>query len=64
MTKRALVPVNGSGYASKAIDFAADVAKIDDAVVHLFHVVRQNYIPEQIREYVRVEKIEEPPAEA
>ena len=64
MTKRVLVPVDGSGYASKAIDFAADLAKIDDVIIHLLHVVRQIHIPEQIREYVRAEKIEEPPAEA
>jgi len=61
MTKRALVPVNGSGYASKAIDFAVDLAKIDDVISHLLHVVRKIDIPEQIRKYVRAEKFEEPP---
>ena len=61
MTKRILVPVDGSGYASKAIDFAADLAKMDDLEVHLLHVVRRMHIPEQIEKYVRTEKIEDPP---
>ena len=61
MTKRILVPVDGSGYASKAIDFTVDLAKTDDVDVHLLHVVRHVRIPEQIAEYVRTEKIEQPP---
>lgn len=61
MTKKILVPVDGSGYASKAIDFAADICRTEDVTLHLIHVVRQLHIPEQIREYVRAEKIEEPP---
>jgi nucleotide-binding universal stress UspA family protein/CheY-like chemotaxis protein len=61
MMKKILVPVDGSGYASKAIDFAADLAKIEEVEIHLIHVVRHIRIPEQIREYVRTERIEEPP---
>jgi nucleotide-binding universal stress UspA family protein/CheY-like chemotaxis protein len=61
MTKKILVPVDGSGHANKGIDFAADLAKTDDVEVHLLHVVRHMHIPEQMKEYVRTEKIEEPP---
>ena len=61
MTKRILVPIDGSGYASKAINFVADLAKTADVEVHLLHVARHMHIPEQIEEYVRAEKIEEPP---
>ena len=61
MTKIILVPVDGSGYASKAIDFAAGQAKNDEVVIHLLHVVRKINIPEEIRKYVQAEKIEEPP---
>ena len=61
MTKKILVPVDGSGYASKAIDFAANICKSDDMTLHLIHVVRHIHIPEQVKEYVRAEKIETPP---
>jgi len=61
MKKKILVPVDGSGYASKAIDFASNICRTDEVTLHLIHVVRQLHIPEQIQDYVRAEKIEEPP---
>ena len=61
MAKKILVPVDGSGYASKAIDFAANLGETEKVEIHLVHVVRHIHIPEQMKEYVRAEKIEEPP---
>ncbi len=61
MTKKILVPVDGSGHASKAIDFAVNICQNKDVTLHLIHVVRRIHIPEQISEYVRTEKIEVPP---
>lgn len=59
--KRILIPVDGSGYASRAIDFAAEMSQAADVHIHLLHVVRQLQIPDHIQEYVRAEKIEQPP---
>lgn len=61
MKKRILVPVDGSDYASKAIDFASNICRKEDGTLHLIHVVRHINIPEQISEYVRTERIETAP---
>jgi nucleotide-binding universal stress UspA family protein len=46
MTKKILVPVDGSEQARKAIDFAANLAKQDEAVMHLLHVYKLAIVPE------------------
>ena len=59
MIKKILVPVDGSAHMSKAIEFAAHMARIEDAVVHLLHVVKLTRIPEELDDYIRAEKIKE-----
>jgi len=61
MIKKILVPVDGSEHASKAIEFAANMAKQSDATMHLLHVVQVTEIPEAIKEFIRSEEIEESP---
>ena len=58
MTKEILVPVDGSEQGRKAIDFAANFAKQDDAVVHLLHVYKLPIVPEGMGEYVISDRIE------
>ena len=58
MTKKILVPVDGSEQASKAIDFAANLAKKDDAVVHLLHVFKLPIVPEGMGEHVISDRME------
>lgn len=61
MIKKILVPVDGSEHASKAIEFAANMAKQNDATMHLLHVVQVTEIPEAIKEFIRSEEIKESP---
>ena len=58
MTKKILVPVDGSDQARKAIDFAANLAKQNDATIHLLHVYKLPIIPEGMGEYVISDRIE------
>ena len=58
MTKKILVPVDGSEQARKAIDFAASLAKQDDAVIHLLNVYKLPIVPEGMGEYVISDRIE------
>ena len=58
MTKKILVPVDGSDQARKAIDFAANLAKQNDATIHLLHVYKLPMIPEGMGEYVISDRIE------
>jgi len=61
MIKKILVPVDGSEHASKAIEFASNMANQSDATMHLLHVVQVTEIPEAIREFIRSEEIQESP---
>ena len=56
--KKVLVPVDGSEQARKAIDFAANLAKQNDATIHLLHVYKLPIIPEGMGEYVISDRIE------
>ena len=40
-----LVPVDGSEDASKAIEFAVDIAKQNNATIHFLHVVKPTHVP-------------------
>ena len=61
MIKEILVPVDGSEYDSKAIEFAAEMSKPHEARVHLVHVVRKTPIPKGLEAYIRSEGIDETP---
>ncbi len=61
MVKRILVPTDGSGHARKAIELATDMALQYDATLYLLHVVSESKIPEDVLDYIKVEKIDEPP---
>jgi nucleotide-binding universal stress UspA family protein len=56
--KKILVPVDGSEQARKAIDFAVNLVKQNDATIHLLHVYKLPIIPEGIGEYVISDRIE------
>jgi nucleotide-binding universal stress UspA family protein len=62
MIKKILVPVDGSEHASKAIEMAANLARQNDAVIHLLHVVTPlTKIPDAVHEYIRSENLHESP---
>jgi nucleotide-binding universal stress UspA family protein/CheY-like chemotaxis protein len=61
MISKILVPVDGSVYTSKAIEFAAQAANEEDAQVHLLHVVKKTRIPSDLEHFMQVERINEPP---
>ena len=60
MMKKILVPVDGSEHASKAIEFAADMARQNNATVHLLHVVKKTKPPKELEHYITTERIKEP----
>ena len=62
MIKKILVPVDGSDHAKKAVQYASDLALKYDAGVHLVHVVHEPKIPEELLEFVKEERINEPPS--
>jgi nucleotide-binding universal stress UspA family protein len=57
MTKKILIPFDGSEHSQKAIRFAADVAQQHDSELFLIHVVKDKDIPPEILEYIESEKI-------
>lgn len=60
MSRKILVPVDGSEESYRAIEIAADLAQNDDDIL-LFTVVGRGDLPEAVKQYVRVEHIEGPP---
>ena len=62
MIKNILVPVDGSGHAKKAVQYASDLALKYNAGVHLIHVVHEPKIPEELLEYIKGENIKESPS--
>lgn len=61
MSKKILVPVDGSDHSTKAIEFAATTVADSDAEVHLLHVVKATEIPKGLVKYMRAEGIHESP---
>lgn len=61
MIKKILVPTDGSDHARKAIEYACDFALKYDAMVYFLHVIRRSHVPKEILDYIKVERIEEPP---
>jgi nucleotide-binding universal stress UspA family protein len=61
MVKKVLVPVDGSEFAARAADFAADLAAKYDAEMVLIHVLRRMgsaSVPEELRSYASLEHVE------
>jgi nucleotide-binding universal stress UspA family protein len=61
MIKKVLVAVDGSEYSLKAVDYAIDVALKYESELYLLHVIDKVEIPEELKKYASVEKIEDPP---
>ena len=61
MIQKVLVAVDGSKHSLKAVDYATDIALKYDCEMYLLHVVDKVEIPEEVKEYASVEKIEDPP---
>lgn len=61
MVKKILVPTDGSVHARRAIELATDIASQYGAMLYLLHVVSESKIPDEVLEYIRVERVEEPP---
>ncbi|MCD6298108.1 MAG: universal stress protein, partial [Deltaproteobacteria bacterium] len=61
MITKILVPVDGSRHADKAIEFALNIARQENAAIHLLHVVEETKIPKGIMDYAKLEKINESP---
>ncbi len=63
MLKTILVPVDGSGYANRAIDYASDLASRCDAKIILLHAMapstrhRLGHLPDEIRQYAAAEHL-------
>lgn len=60
MVKKILVATDGSDHARKAIDYASDIASKYDATVFLVHVISTSEIPQDVLDYIRAERIEQP----
>jgi nucleotide-binding universal stress UspA family protein len=56
--EKILVPVDGSEQSSKAITFAADLARHHHAAIHLLHVFKLTIIPEGLGEYVVSDRVQ------
>jgi len=64
MLKTILVPVDGSGYANRAVDYASDLASRYGAKIILLHAMapstrhRFEQPPDEIRQYIAAEHLE------
>jgi nucleotide-binding universal stress UspA family protein len=61
MVKKVLVPTDGSEHARRAIDLASDIALRYDAMLYILHVISETTIPDEVLDYIRIEKVKEPP---
>jgi len=61
MINKILIPVDRSIHTQKAIEFAARVADPKGTELHLVHVVKKARIPADLEQYMRAERITEPP---
>jgi nucleotide-binding universal stress UspA family protein len=64
MIKKILVPIDGSEHAQKAVEFASNVAMQNEATIHLLHIISSTKIPKDVIDFVKSERIEEPPTTA
>ena len=59
MINSILVPLDGSDNATRALDFACDLAGKYDAKVALLHVMQPVPVPEDLKTFARVEHVKE-----
>jgi nucleotide-binding universal stress UspA family protein len=52
MFQKLLVPVDGSPYASRAVDTAIELAKCHGSFVYLLHVIRDLSLPKELLEMI------------
>jgi nucleotide-binding universal stress UspA family protein len=57
MVDKILVAIDGSEQAWRAQDLASDIAKIYSAELTILHVIPYEPLPEELREYARIEGI-------
>ena len=57
MTKKFLVAVDGSDHGWKALDLAANLAKLSDAELVIMHVVPYEPMPEGLKQFAKAEGI-------
>ena len=62
MLKTILVPIDGSGYANRAIDYAGDLASKYDAKIVLLHAVHYPFgrLPEELHQFAVSEHLDGP----
>lgn len=61
MSRKLLVPIDGSDHSLLAIDIAAELANINNDKLILLNVVGRGDMPEALKQYAKVEHIEGPP---
>jgi len=61
MIKKILVATDGSSHAKRAVEFASEFASNYDATVYLVHVVQEARIPDEMKNFMEAEHLEESP---
>ena len=61
LSKKILVPIDGSEQAFKAIDIAAELAHNGNTEVVLLNIIGREQLPDTIRRFASVEQIDGPP---
>jgi nucleotide-binding universal stress UspA family protein len=63
MSKRILVPLDGSKHSEKVVRVACELARARDASLVLLHVVPSGSMPEGLQQWAEVEHIHVPPSQ-
>ena len=61
MASQILVPVDGSEHAFRALQVACSIARAEDKLLRLLHVVPSTEIPEGLKRYAQLEHVRESP---
>ena len=61
MTRRILVPLDGSENALKALDFTISIADKYDDILTLLYVIPDRDVPDEVKQYMRAEHIKDSP---
>ena len=60
LLKKILVPIDGSEYSDKAVDFAVELAKKYGAKIILHHVIQHIKVPKDFQAYAEEERVTNP----